>query len=74
MSNTNGKTQPLQLTRDEIAARLEREALDRLGISAKELIEGYRAGKLEDPSAVRDLLILASLLPDGDPLVVSFAA
>lgn len=74
MSNSNGKTEPLELTRDQIAGRLEQEALERLGISARELIERYRAGKLEDPSAVRDLLILASLLPDGDPLVVEFAA
>jgi hypothetical protein len=74
MSINNGKAPRLELTREEIVYRLDCEARERLGISARDMIDRYRAGSLEDPSAVRDLLILASLLPDGDPLLVSFAA
>ncbi len=61
----------LELTRDEIIERIEKGAQRRLGISAKELIRKYRDGKLQDPGSVADLLALANLLPDDDPLVVA---
>lgn len=60
----------LQLSRDEIERRLERGAQRRLHMSARELVEAYRAGRLEDPGAVADLLALASLLLETDPLFV----
>ena len=37
-------------------------------MSAMELIQAYRDGNLEEPGEVADLLALAYLLPDGDPL------
>jgi hypothetical protein len=39
-------------------------------MSARELVDAYRAGRLEDPGAVADLLALASLLVETDPLFV----
>jgi hypothetical protein len=58
----------LELTRDEIVERLERGLNRRLGRSAREVLVAYRAGKLDDPGRVADLLILADLLPEDDPL------
>jgi hypothetical protein len=60
----------LELTREEIVRRLEHGAQRRLHISAADLIAAYRAGRLEDPGAVADLLALASLLLESDPLFV----
>ena len=60
----------LQLSRDEIAQRIERGAQRRLRMSAHELIQAYRTGRLEDPGAVADLLALASLLVENDSLFV----
>jgi hypothetical protein len=61
----------LELKRDEIVTRLEKGAQHRRGLSAQELVRRYRAGKLEDPCEVADLLALADLLPDDDPLFVA---
>ncbi len=61
----------LELKRDEILTRLERGAQRRRGLSAQELVCRYRVGKLEDPCEVADLLALADLLPDDDPLFVA---
>ena len=66
---TNGAN-VLELTREDIVKRLERGARRRLGISAAQMVRHYRAGKLEDPGRVGDLLILASLLPKRDRLFV----
>ena len=61
----------LQLTRSQLISRIERGAKQRgLLYSAEDLIRAYRQGELEDPSAVADLVGLASLLPDDDPLFV----
>ncbi len=60
----------LELTRDEIVRRIERGAQRRLHMSARELVQAYRAGQLEDPGAVADLLSLASLLVESDLLFV----
>jgi hypothetical protein len=32
------------------------------------MLRAYRAGRLDDPGRVADLLVLADLLPDDDPL------
>ena len=61
----------LELTRDEIVAEMERVARSRTGVSAAELISAYRAGTLDDPGQVGDVLVLAGLL---DPSDVYFAA
>ena len=63
-----GKASTIELTRDEIVAQLEAGAQARRGLSARELVLAYRKALLEDPGEVADLLALASLLPDEDPL------
>jgi hypothetical protein len=60
----------LELTRDEIVRRIERGAQRRLHMSARELVQAYRLGRLEDPGLVADLIALASLLAESDPLFV----
>ncbi len=56
----------LELTRDEIVAEMERVAHARRGASAAELIAAYRAGTLDDPGQVGDVLVLAGLLDPAD--------
>lgn len=58
----------LELNREEIVALLEQQAHQRLGRSAGEMLADYREGRLENPGDVADLLVLADLLPDSDPL------
>jgi len=66
------KTEPiLQLTQREIYERLEEGAQRRCGMSAADLIGFYKNGRLRNPGAVADLLSLAHLLRDDDPLFVS---
>lgn len=60
----------LQLTRDEIVTRIERGAKQRLNLGVQDFIALYRAERLEDPAAVADLVALAALLNDDDPLFV----
>ena len=57
----------LELTRDQIVAEMERVARTRRGVSAAKVITDYRAGVLEDPGQVGDLLVLAGLLDPTDP-------
>jgi len=65
------ETQLLELSRDQIVARIERGAKSRgVFLAAPELLQQYREGRLEDPAAVADLVALAALLPDDDPLFV----
>ena len=63
----------IELTREDILRRLETGAWHRRGMSARDLLRLYRAGKLEDPCEVADLLALADLLPDDDPLFCAAA-
>lgn len=58
----------LELTRDDILRRLERGAQRRRRLSAADLLRQYRSGTLEEPCDVADLLALADLLPDNDPV------
>lgn len=58
----------VELTRDELVGRLEEESLRRRGLPARELLRAYRQGELEEPGDVADLLALAGLLPQDDPL------
>ena len=68
----NGTARPVvKLTRDAIARRMQREARQRLGMSAAEMVSAYRAGRLDDPGRVADLLALAHLLAEDDPLFVA---
>jgi len=66
---TANASEPLVLTRDQIADLLERGAKERRGISARRLLRSYKRGQLYEPGEVADLLILADLLPEDDPLV-----
>ena len=59
-----------ELTRDQIVTRIERGAKQRLGLGAPDFIKMYQSGELENPGAVADLLALAALLRDDDPLFV----
>jgi hypothetical protein len=61
----------LELTRDEIVAILEDGARRRVEMTAGELVRAYRDGLLEDPGMVADLLVLAHLLAEDDPLFVA---
>jgi len=74
MSASNGHAEPLKLTREQIVDKLETGARRRLKMSAREMIDAYREGRLEDAGAVLDLLMLANLLEDDDDLFVSVAA
>lgn len=66
------KTPPvLELTKSQIYVRLEEGAQRRCSMSAAHLIRLYKEGRLKNPGAVIDLLSLAHLLPDDDPLFVS---
>jgi len=56
----------IELTRDEILQRLETGARRRRGLSAYEMLRHYRAGTLDEPCDVADLLALADLLPEND--------
>lgn len=61
----------LELSRDRIAAVLEQGARERRGISARHLLRAYCRGSLREPGEVADLLALADLLPDDDPIVAA---
>jgi hypothetical protein len=58
----------IELSREELIEQLEDECARRRGISARQLLTQYRAGRLEDPGDVADLIALAGLLPEDDPL------
>ena len=58
----------LELSREDILRRIEKAAQRRLNMSASELLCAYRAGRLEDPGRVADLLVLADLLREDDPI------
>ncbi len=66
-------TTVVELTRGELLCRLEAGAQRRRGLSARDLLRLYRAGTLEEPCEVADLLALADLLPDDDPLFAAAA-
>lgn len=56
------------LTVEEIVPILERGARDRRQMTAQQMIDGYKAGKLREPCEVMDLLGMAFLLPEDHPL------
>lgn len=60
----------VEMTRDEIVQVIEEGAQRRRGMSASQLIRAYRSNELDDPGPVADLLALAYLLRDEDPLFV----
>ncbi|MDP8932202.1 MAG: hypothetical protein M3O70_27460 [Actinomycetota bacterium] len=66
MATTNGT---FELDRDEIIKRIDRGALARRGVTGEDLLAAYRGGWLEEPGEVADLLVLADLLADDDPIL-----
>jgi hypothetical protein len=62
-------TDGLELSRARIAGLIERGARERRGVSARALVRSYKRGRLKEPGEVADLLVLADLLPDDDPIV-----
>jgi hypothetical protein len=58
----------VEMTREEILRYIDEAARRRVGRSAKDLLRAYRRGELTDPGPVADLLVLADLLPDDDPV------
>lgn len=69
-ADVDHKNNGYHLTREEIAEALELGARSRLQMSAREMIDRYRHGKLDDAGEVADLLMLASLLQPDDELAV----
>jgi hypothetical protein len=67
-------TPVLELTRDEIVSKISDGARLRLGMTAEHLLRDYYAGRLEDPGTVADLLALARLLRENDPLLIAASA
>jgi hypothetical protein len=58
----------VELTRDEILAQIDQVSRKRLGLTAEEALQQWRAGELEDPGAVGDALVLSDLLDPEDPV------
>jgi hypothetical protein len=58
----------IELSREELIRRIEGEARRRLHMSAQDLVRCYRAGRLQDPGGVADIIALSNLLPDNDPI------
>jgi hypothetical protein len=56
----------LDLSREEIVAEMERLAWRRRHASAAEVVRQFRAGILEAPGELADLLILGDLLDPDD--------
>ena len=60
----------VELTQDEIVKRIESEARNRLGMSARDMVRMFLNGRLEDPGDIIDLIGLASMLDTDHPLYV----
>jgi hypothetical protein len=54
--------------REKLLAELNEQASRRMGVSFEELVRLDRDGKLEDRSAVSDLLMFVHLFPSTDPI------
>lgn len=63
--------EPLRLSRDQIIAQLEAGAWRRLQMRADDFVRAYRDGRIDDPGRIADLLMLAHLLDEHDPLFVA---
>jgi hypothetical protein len=64
-------TEDLELTHDEIVALIEREAHRRYGLSAAAFVAQYRDGTFDECGGAADLVALARMLPEGDPLYLA---
>jgi hypothetical protein len=57
-----------ELSREEIIELIEERARIRRGMSAVGLLTAYREGILDNPGEVADLIALADLLEENDPV------
>ncbi len=55
-------------SRDEIVAYIDDQARKRLKTSARDMLRAWREGRLDVAGEVADLLVLADMLPEDDPL------
>ena len=62
------KLEPGYLTRDEIVEMIDEHARKRHGYSARHLLRAYRTGRLRQWGEFGDLLCVAGLLDDDDPI------
>lgn len=58
----------IELSRDDIVHQIDAAAHDRRGMSGSELLTAFAEGRLDDPGDVADILVIADLLPDDDPI------
>ena len=61
----------LKLSREEILGQIERAAQERLHMSGAEMLRCYKAGRLRDLGSVADVIVLANLLAEDDPIFAS---
>lgn len=61
----------LELTRERVIERIEREAQRRLGLSAREFLLKYQGGRPEDGGEFADLLTIRQLPEPTDPLLAT---
>jgi hypothetical protein len=59
------------MSRDEILRSIDAAAQRRLGMSGPAMLSAYRAGLLKNYGSVADVIVLANLLADDDPVFVS---
>jgi hypothetical protein len=57
-----------QVSREQVICIIEAMSQQRRGVSAGQLLSAYRAGKLERPGEVADLLVYSDLLSPEDPI------
>ena len=58
----------IEMSRREILECIEEGAQARVGMSAIELLQRYREGRLSNPGEVADILVLSDLLDPDDPI------
>jgi hypothetical protein len=59
------------MSRDEILHCIDAAAQQRLGMSGPAMLSAYRAGRLKNYGSVADVIVLANLLADDDPVFVA---
>lgn len=55
-------------TREEIVAYIDGQARKRLKATARDMLRAWREGRLDVAGEVADLLVLADMLPEDDPI------
>jgi hypothetical protein len=58
-----------EFTRDEIVEQLEAVAQRLTGLSAAQTLREFVAGRLRETDDLAEVLVLADLLPDDDPVL-----